>query len=91
MPFSHHSHSGQFCSHAQDSLEDVVKAAISKKMEIFAMTEHMPREEPDLYPEEVCFPFCPLARLSLSAFFYPYSQGSKVSFVDNHLSNQNFT
>lgn len=53
MPFSHHSHSGQFCpGHAQDSLEDVIKAAIAKKMQVFALTEHMPRHEQDWYPEE---------------------------------------
>ncbi|KAL8854936.1 MAG: hypothetical protein Q9221_000132 [Calogaya cf. arnoldii] len=52
MPFSHHSHSGQFCAHAKDTLEDVVKAAIAKNMHILALTEHMPREQQDLYPEE---------------------------------------
>ncbi|KAL8674824.1 MAG: hypothetical protein Q9168_000805 [Polycauliona sp. 1 TL-2023] len=53
MPFSHHSHSGQFCAHAQNTLEDVVKGAIAKKMHVFALTEHMPREQQDLYPEEI--------------------------------------
>jgi len=53
MPFSHHSHSGQFCGHAENTLEEVVQTAIEKKMEVFAMTEHMPREEEDFYPEEV--------------------------------------
>lgn len=54
MPFSHHSHSGQFCpGHAQDALEDVIKTAISKGFHVFALTEHMPRHDQDLYPEEV--------------------------------------
>ncbi|KAK5000369.1 hypothetical protein LTR60_007506, partial [Cryomyces antarcticus] len=53
MPFSHHSHSGQFCNHATNTLEEVVRRAISLKMEVFAMTEHMPRDEEDLYPEEL--------------------------------------
>ncbi|KAL9001508.1 MAG: hypothetical protein Q9169_000083 [Polycauliona sp. 2 TL-2023] len=53
MPFSHHSHSGEFCAHAQDRLEDVVKGAIAKKMQVLALTEHMPREQQDLYPEEL--------------------------------------
>lgn len=54
MPFSHHSHSGQFCpGHAQDSLEDVVTTAISKGLHVFALTEHMPRHDDDLYPEEI--------------------------------------
>lgn len=53
MPFSHHSHSGQFCGHAENTLEEVVKEAIKKKMTVFALTEHMPREHTDLYPEEI--------------------------------------
>ncbi|MCJ1436700.1 histidinolphosphatase [Xylographa pallens] len=54
MPFSHHSHSGQFCLHAKDDLEAIVKTAIRKGMETLALTEHMPRDqEKDLYPEEI--------------------------------------
>ena len=30
-----------------------MKTAIDKKMQVLALTEHMPREEDDLYPEEV--------------------------------------
>ena len=53
MPFSHHSHSGQFCpGHARDSLEDIVLTAISKRMQVLAWTEHMPRHDEDRYPEE---------------------------------------
>ena len=54
MPFSHHSHSGEFCSHGKDTLEEIVQAAIFKEMDVFALTEHMPRKQSDLYPEEVC-------------------------------------
>jgi hypothetical protein len=56
MAFSMHSHSGQFCpGHAKDSLEEVVVRAISLKMHLLALTEHMPRDQDaDLYPEEVC-------------------------------------
>ena len=40
--------------HAKDSLEDIILAAIGKGMRILALTEHMPRDQPeDLYPEEV--------------------------------------
>lgn len=54
MPFSHHSHSGQFCpGHAKNSLEEVIQTAISQKMEVFCLTEHMPRGKADFYPEEV--------------------------------------
>lgn len=54
MPFSHHSHSGQFCpGHAKDALEDVVQTAIRRGMRVFCLTEHMPREQVDFYPEEV--------------------------------------
>jgi histidinol-phosphatase (PHP family) len=54
MPFSHHSHSGQFCpGHARNTLEEMVQAAIDCEMKVFCVTEHMPRDEQDFYPEEV--------------------------------------
>jgi histidinol-phosphatase (PHP family) len=55
MAFSMHSHSGQFCpGHAKDQLEEVIQCAISQGMRLFALTEHMPRNDnKDLYPEEV--------------------------------------
>lgn len=52
MPFSHHSHSGQFCGHATNTLEEVVQTAIVQKMGTFCLTEHIARKEIDFYPEE---------------------------------------
>ncbi|KAJ4360491.1 uncharacterized protein N0V89_001056 [Didymosphaeria variabile] len=52
MPYSHHSHSGQFCGHAKDTLENVVQDAIAKGFHTFALTEHIPRPIEDFYPEE---------------------------------------
>ncbi|EKM56773.1 uncharacterized protein PHACADRAFT_91769 [Phanerochaete carnosa HHB-10118-sp] len=53
MPYSHHSHSGQFCKHASGSLEDVVLEAIRQGFEVYGLTEHVPRyHAADLYPEE---------------------------------------
>jgi histidinol-phosphatase (PHP family) len=53
MPFSHHSHSGEFCpGHARNGLEEMVQTAMSKRMSVFAVTEHMPRHKEDFYPEE---------------------------------------
>lgn len=52
MPFSHHSHSGQFCGHAKDTLEEVIQTAITKGFHTFALTEHIPRPIEDFYPEE---------------------------------------
>ncbi|KIP01730.1 hypothetical protein PHLGIDRAFT_20624, partial [Phlebiopsis gigantea 11061_1 CR5-6] len=53
MPYSHHSHSGQFCKHASGSLEEVVLEAIRQGFEMFGLTEHVPRyRSTDLYPEE---------------------------------------
>lgn len=52
MPYSHHSHSGQFCGHAQNTLEEVVQAAIAKRFHTFSLTEHIPRPQEDFYPEE---------------------------------------
>jgi len=55
MPFSHHSHSGQFCRHASGTLEEVVLVAIRQGFELYGLTEHVPRYRlEDLYPEEVC-------------------------------------
>ncbi|OAA43867.1 histidinol-phosphatase [Beauveria brongniartii RCEF 3172] len=54
MAFTMHSHSGQFCSHAVDQLEDIIKHAISVGFKTIGLTEHMPRyHERDLYPEEL--------------------------------------
>ncbi|PGH15066.1 hypothetical protein AJ80_05691 [Polytolypa hystricis UAMH7299] len=54
MPFSHHSHSGQFCEgHAKNTLEDIIQTAVRQNMRVYAVTEHMPREEQDFYPEEI--------------------------------------
>lgn len=54
MPFSYHSHSGQFCGHAKNTLEEMIQTAVKSGMEVYALTEHMPRDQAeDLYPEEV--------------------------------------
>ncbi len=58
MPFSHHSHSGQFCKHASGTLEEVVLEAIQQNFQVFGLTEHVPRYRiEDLYPEEVGNPY----------------------------------
>lgn len=52
--YSHHSHSGQFCQHAKNSLEDMVLRAIDLKYKLLCFTEHMPRLlDEHLYPEEL--------------------------------------
>ncbi|GAK65481.1 histidinol phosphate phosphatase H [Moesziomyces antarcticus] len=54
MPHSHHSHSGQFCSHAKDSLEHVLERAQALGFTHFHLSEHVPRQNPsELYPEEL--------------------------------------
>lgn len=52
MPFSHHSHSGQFCGHATNTLEEVVRTAIAKGMSTLCLTEHIQRDRIDFYPGE---------------------------------------
>ncbi|KAJ3996160.1 Polymerase/histidinol phosphatase-like protein [Lentinula boryana] len=53
MPYSHHSHSGQFCRHATGDLEEIVLEAIRSGFEVYGLTEHVPRyRTEDLYPEE---------------------------------------
>ncbi len=54
MPYSFHSHSGQFCKHGHGLLEDVVKEAIRKGFHVYGLSEHMPRyADSELYPEEI--------------------------------------
>ena len=66
MPYSHHSHSGQFCKHAKGTLEEVVLEAIRQGFEVFGLTEHVPRYRvEDLYPEEVDTLFILALRLHL--------------------------
>ena len=58
MPFSFHSHSGQFCKHAVGNLEEVLVKAVELGFTHYGFSEHMPRSrELDLYEEEVevCF------------------------------------
>lgn len=51
---SHHSHSGDYISHADGSLEKMVATAQEKGFTHFCLTEHMPRLKDDyLYPEEI--------------------------------------
>jgi len=49
----HGGHSGQFCSHAQDTLESVVQAYVDQGFAWVGLTEHMPPpQDAFLYPEE---------------------------------------
>lgn len=51
---SHHSHSGDYVSHAVGSLEEMVGTAKAKQLTHFCLTEHMPRLTGQyLYPEEL--------------------------------------
>ncbi|KAF3942526.1 Histidinol-phosphatase [Dactylella cylindrospora] len=71
MPFSHHSHSGQFCAHAKNDLEECVLEAISKNMRVFCLTEHMPRANPqDIYPEEADLDYTPKHLFEIFADYY---------------------
>jgi len=49
----HGGHSGQFCNHAENSLEEVVQTYISKGFVWVGLTEHLPPvDDAFLYPEE---------------------------------------
>lgn len=52
--FSYHGgHSGEFCTHAKSTLEQVVDAAIERGFTHYGVSEHCPRyREEDLYPGE---------------------------------------
>ncbi|MCJ8502065.1 histidinol-phosphatase [Desulfatitalea alkaliphila] len=50
---AHGGHSGQFCCHAQDRLEEVVQAYVDQGYAWIGLTEHMPPvDDRFLYPEE---------------------------------------
>ena len=50
----HGGHSGQFCDHAEDQLEDIVRAYIAHGYTWVGITEHMPPEKDELsYPDEL--------------------------------------
>ncbi len=50
----HGGHSGQFCSHAADSLEEIVQLYIEKQFSWVGITEHTPTISEDLlYPEQI--------------------------------------
>jgi histidinol-phosphatase (PHP family) len=78
MPFSHHSHSGQFCAHATGTLEEMVQTAIARGMKLFALTEHMQRGVEDFYPEEVYFFSCSVVGGFPDAFRLTYTQLRKA-------------
>jgi histidinol-phosphatase (PHP family) len=49
----HGGHSGQFCHHATDSLEDIIQRYIAKKFSWVGITEHSPAiSEELLYPDQ---------------------------------------
>ncbi len=49
----HGGHSGQFCCHAQDRLEEIIQAYINKGFKTVGITEHMPMPGDEfLYPDE---------------------------------------
>ncbi|RKP26638.1 putative histidinol-phosphatase, partial [Syncephalis pseudoplumigaleata] len=53
MPFTLHTHSGQFCYHAAGTLEEMVQAGVQARLASMGLSEHMPRyRDIDLYPEE---------------------------------------
>lgn len=50
----HGGHSGQFCNHAKDRLEDIIQAYIQKGFPQVGISEHIPPlEDAFLFPEEV--------------------------------------
>ena len=50
----HGGHSGQFCHHASDSLEDVIRAYIAEGFSWVGITEHMaPLSDAERYPDEI--------------------------------------
>ena len=64
----HGGHSGEFCHHAQDALEEIVRAYIDKGFAWFGITEHMPpADDRQIYPEEAA------AGLDVAALYERFS------------------
>ncbi|ODV84020.1 hypothetical protein CANARDRAFT_9016 [[Candida] arabinofermentans NRRL YB-2248] len=60
MVHSHHSHSGQYVSHAVDTLEQVIDKVKLMNFKTFCLTEHVPRYSAEtLYPEEIAKGYTP--------------------------------
>lgn len=54
MPVTSHSHSGEFCTHGNGSLEEIVSRAVELGFTHYGLSEHMPRyRREDLYDNEV--------------------------------------
>ncbi len=50
----HGGHSGEFVTHAEDSLEDIIREYIEKKFEWVGITEHIPPEKNEfMMPDEI--------------------------------------
>ncbi len=50
----HGGHSGQFCGHAEDTLEEIIRAYIARGYAWVGITEHMPPErDAQSYPDEL--------------------------------------
>ena len=50
----HGGHSGQYCDHARDTLEDIVAAYHARGFECVGLSEHMPPfDDAGLYPDEI--------------------------------------
>jgi histidinol-phosphatase (PHP family) len=49
---AHGGHSGQFCSHAVDSLEDIVERYVERGFSWVGLTEHMPAMDDTFVPSE---------------------------------------
>ncbi|KAL0954891.1 hypothetical protein HGRIS_003824 [Hohenbuehelia grisea] len=82
MPYSHHSHSGQFCKHALGTLEEVVQEAIRQGFEVFGLTEHVPRHrQEDLYPEELEAEVTPAALVAQFEAFLVEAHRLKAAYA----------
>ncbi len=72
---AHGGHSGQFCCHAKDRLEDIIKEYIGKGFLWVGITEHMPPAgDKYLYPDEIA---CGLNAQTMKKRFEAYTKECK--------------
>ena len=79
----HGGHSGQFCNHAQDSLEEIIKAYIDKGFKAVGITEHMPPPlDHQRYPEEAAQGLSPADLLDRFDRYFKELNRLKQTYAD---------
>ncbi len=79
----HGGHSGEFCNHAQDDLESIVRAYIEQGFAWVGVTEHIaPMNDNYLYPDEVAAGLTSTAMLERLERYFAQCRHLQVKYAD---------